>query len=244
MRVAIITGGGSGIGRAVAVELASRGWSLVLAGRRLEALEETCGLAGCGLAVPTDVADPASVAALFAAAKGRFGRVDLLFNNAGTNTPAVPFETLPPEDSIAVISTNLIGAMLCARAAVAAMKTQDPQGGRIINNGSVSTHAPRPHSLPYTASKHGITGLTKSLILDCRDHGISVSQIDIGNAATPRTDRMTKGVLQANGTTAAEPRVAVDVVARQIADIAVMPAGVMVPFLTIMPTTMPLYGRG
>lgn len=244
MKVAVITGAGSGIGRAVAVELVARGWSVVLAGRRRDALEETVRIAGGGLAVPTDVTAPASVAALFAAANDEFGRIDLLFNNAGTNTPAVPFETLPPEASIEVIATNLIGPVLCAREAVAVMKAQEPQGGRIINNGSVSTHAPRPHSLPYTASKHGITGLTKSLILDCRDHGISVSQVDIGNAATARTDRMTQGVAQANGTTAVEPRMDVAMVACQVADIAAMPADVMVPFLTIMPRMMPLYGRG
>ncbi|MFG6081142.1 SDR family oxidoreductase [Paracoccus litorisediminis] len=244
MQVAVITGAGSGIGRAVAVELAGRGWSLVLAGRRQDALEETARLAGGGLPVPTDVADPASVAALFAAAKDEYGRVDLLFNNAGTNTPAVPFETLPPEDLATVIATNLTGPIFCAQAAVAMMKAQDPQGGRIINNGSVSAYGPRPHSLAYTASKHGITGLTKSLILDCRDFGIAVSQIDIGNAATARTDRMSQGVPQANGTTAIESRMDVGLLARQVADLAVMPLEVMVPFLTIMPRTMPLYGRG
>ena len=244
MRSAVITGAGSGIGRAVACELAARGWSLALAGRRRDALEETAALAGGGLVVPTDVTDPAAIAALFAAATAAFGRIDLLFNNAGTNTPAVPFESLPPEDLAQVIAVNLTGPLLCSRAAVAAMKTQVPQGGRILNNGSVSACSPRPHSVAYTASKHGITGLTKSLILDGRAFGISVSQVDIGNAATSRTDRMSLGVLQANGTTAPEPRLDVAVLAQQIANLAELPDAVMVPFLTIMPTTMPLYGRG
>lgn len=244
MPVAIITGAGSGIGRAVAVELAGRGWEIVLAGRRREGLEETARLAGRGLAVPTDVSDPASVAALFAAARAGYGRIDLLFNNAGTNTPAVPFETLTPEALTEVIAVNLTGPLLCAREAVAAMKAQQPQGGRIINNGSVSAYGPRPHSVAYTTSKHGVTGLTKSLILDCRDFGIAVSQIDIGNAATARTDRMSQGVPQANGTTATEPRMDVALLARQVADLADMPLEVMVPFMTIMPRNMPLYGRG
>lgn len=244
MPVAIITGAGSGIGRAVAVELAGRGWEIVLAGRRRDGLEETARLAGRGLAVPTDVSDPASVAALFAAARAGYDRIDLLFNNAGTNTPAVPFETLPPEALTEVIAVNLTGPLLCAREAVAAMKAQEPQGGRIINNGSVSAYGPRPHSVAYTTSKHGVTGLTKSLILDCRDFGIAVSQIDIGNAATARTDRMSQGVPQANGTTATEPRMDVALLARQVADLADMPLEVMVPFMTIMPRNMPLYGRG
>jgi len=244
MPVAIITGAGSGIGRAVAIELAGRGWDIVLAGRRREGLEETARLAGRGLAVPTDVSDAASVAALFAAARAEYGRLDMLFNNAGTNTPAVPFETLSAEALSEVIAVNLTGPLLCAREAVAMMKAQEPQGGRIINNGSVSAYGPRPHSVAYTASKHGITGLTKSLILDCRDFGISVCQVDIGNAATARTDRMSQGVPQANGTTAIEPRMDVAMLARHIAGLAELPAEVMVPFSTIMPTTMPLYGRG
>ncbi|MTH76864.1 SDR family oxidoreductase [Paracoccus aestuariivivens] len=244
MPLAIITGAGSGIGRAVAVELAGRGWDIVLAGRRAEGLEETARLAGRGLPVPTDVSNAASVAALFAAAKAEYGRIDMLFNNAGTNTPAVPFETLTPEALSEVIAVNLTGPLLCAREAVAAMKVQSRQGGRIINNGSVSAYGPRPHSVAYTASKHGITGLTKSLILDCRDYGISVCQVDIGNAATARTDRMSQGVPQANGTTAIEPRMDVEMLARHIAGLAELPAEVMVPFSTIMPTTMPLYGRG
>ncbi|HWL55803.1 MAG TPA: SDR family oxidoreductase [Paracoccus sp. (in: a-proteobacteria)] len=244
MPLAIITGAGSGIGRAVAVELAGRGWDIALAGRRREGLEETARLAGRGLVVPTDVSDAASVAALFAAARAEYGRLDLLFNNAGTNTPAVPFETLTSEALSEVIAVNLTGPLLCAREAVAMMKAQEPQGGRIINNGSVSAYGPRPHSVAYTASKHGITGLTKSLILDCRDFGISVCQVDIGNAATARTDRMSQGVPQANGTTAIEPRMDVAMLARHIAGLADLPAEIMVPFSTIMPTTMPLYGRG
>jgi len=244
MPLAIITGAGSGIGRAVAVELAERGWDIVLAGRRREGLEETARLAGRGLVVPTDVSAAASVAALFAAARAEYGRLDLLFNNAGTNTPAVPFETLTPEALSEVIAVNLTGPLFCAREAVAMMKAQEPQGGRIINNGSVSAYGPRPHSVAYTASKHGITGLTKSLILDCRDFGISVCQVDIGNAATARTDRMSQGVPQANGTTAIEPRMDVAMLARHIAGLAELPAEIMVPFSTIMPTTMPLYGRG
>ena len=244
MPLAIITGAGSGIGRAVAIELAGRGWDIVLAGRRREGLEETARLAGRGLIVPTDVSDAALVAALFAAARAEYGRLDLLFNNAGTNTPAVPFETLTPEALSEVIAVNLTGPLFCAREAVAMMKAQEPQGGRIINNGSVSAYGPRPHSVAYTASKHGITGLTKSLILDCRDFGISVCQVDIGNAATARTDRMSQGVPQANGTTAIEPRMDVAMLARHIAGLAELPAEIMVPFSTIMPTTMPLYGRG
>jgi NAD(P)-dependent dehydrogenase (short-subunit alcohol dehydrogenase family) len=244
MPVAIITGAGSGIGRAVACILASRGWSLVLAGRRRSTLQETAHLAGGGLVIPVDVADAASVAELFTEARKSVDRLDLLFNNAGTNNAAVPFETLPPDELATIIATNLTGPLLCAREAFAWMKSQQPAGGRIINNGSVSADRPRPHSVAYTASKHGITGLTKSLILDGRDYGISTCQVDIGNAATARTDRMTVGVLQANGSTAAEPRLDVEILARQIADLAALPPEVMVPFLTIMPTRMPLYGRG
>lgn len=244
MPVAIITGAGSGIGRAVACVLVACGWSVALAGRRADTLAETAAQAGSGLVVPTDITDPAAIGALFQATVDAFGRVDLLFNNAGTNTPAVPFETLPPEDLAGVIATNLTGPLLCARAAVAQMKAQRPQGGRIINNGSVSADRPRPHSVAYTASKHGITGLTKSLLLDGRDHGISVCQVDIGNAATARTERMATGVLQADGTTAPEPRMDVAVLARQIADLAELPPEIAVPFLTIMPTRMPLFGRG
>lgn len=232
---AIITGAGSGIGRAVAHELHARGWALTLAGRRAAQLAEAAPPGA--RVVPTDVTDPAAVAALFATAE----RVDMLFNNAGTNTPTRPIDETAPEAHRDVIATNLLGAIFCAREAFAAMREH---GGRIINNGSVAAHAPRPNSPAYTAAKHGITGLTKSLILDGRAFGITATQIDIGNAATERTEKMAAGVAQADGSIRPEPRLDLAVVARQIADIADMPNGVTIPFLTIMPTGMPLYGRG
>lgn len=244
-QTAIITGAGSGIGRAVAIELALQGFDLALAGRRLETLEETASLCSSDALLQTvDVTRADQVEALFSKAKSRWDRLDLLFNNAGTNIPARPLFEQSPEDLSDVIETNLIGAIFCAREAFGWMAHQSPAGGRIINNGSVSAHSPRPLSPAYTAAKHGITGLTKSLILDGWRHGISCCQIDIGNAATARTDRMEAGVLQANGSIAAEPRIDVDVVARQIAQMAVLPSETMIPFLTIMPMGMPLYGRG
>ncbi|WKX70016.1 SDR family oxidoreductase [Streptomyces sp. XD-27] len=244
-KVAVVTGAGSGIGRAVAVELAEAGWSVALAGRRAEPLAETARLAGAGaLPVPADVARPAEVDALFAAVRDRFGRLDLLFNNAGGFGPRVPVEELAYEDWQAVVDTNLTGAFLCAQAAFRMMRAQDPRGGRIINNGSVSAHAPRPHSIAYTATKHAVTGLTKSLSLDGRAYGIACGQIDIGNAATDMTERMSTGALQADGRIAAEPVMDVADVARTVRHMASLPLEANVQFATVMATTMPYIGRG
>ncbi|WP_454353016.1 SDR family oxidoreductase [Streptomyces calvus] len=249
-RIAVVTGAGSGIGRAVAVELLRAGWSVALAGRRTGPLEETAASAadadgGEALAVRTDVSQPADVAALFAATVEHFGRVDLLFNNAGTFGPGgVPVEDLPYEAWRHVVDTNLNGAFLCARAAYRQMKEQRPQGGRIINNGSISAHAPRPHSVAYTATKHALTGLTKSLSLDGRPYRIAVGQIDIGNAATDMTQRMQAGVLQADGEIAAEPVMDVADVARTVRHMAELPLEANVQFATVLATTMPYVGRG
>lgn len=244
----MVTGAGSGIGRASAVALAKAGWTVVLAGRRREALEATAAKAkeagGSSLVVPTDVSDPASVDALFATAKNQFGRVDLLFNNAGTNAPGVPLEELTYAQWNAVVAVNLTGAFLCAQAAFRVMKDQQPRGGRIINNGSISAHAPRPNSAPYTATKHAITGLTKSLSLDGRKYDIACGQIDIGNAATEMAARMAQGVPQANGTIAVEPLMDVEHVAEAIVFMAHLPLESNVQFLTIMATKMPFVGRG
>ncbi|MCI4143952.1 MULTISPECIES: SDR family oxidoreductase [Streptomyces] len=244
--VAVVTGAGSGIGRAVTRELLRGGWSVVLAGRRAQALEETAEEAGGDtLIVPTDVSRPADVEALFAATVGRFGRVDLLFNNAGTSGPGgVPVEELPYEAWRHVVDTNLNGAFLCAQAAYRQMKGQSPQGGRIINNGSVSAHVPRPRSVAYTATKHALTGLTKSLALDGRPYRIAVSQIDIGNAATEMTERMRAGVLQANGEIAPEPVMDVADVARTVRHMAELPLEANVQFATVLATGMPYVGRG
>ncbi|MFC5242398.1 SDR family oxidoreductase [Streptomyces atrovirens] len=254
-RIAVVTGAGSGIGRAVAVELVRGGWSVALAGRREGALEETAALAareaaGSGpggepLVVRTDVSRPQDVNALFAATVERFGRVDLLFNNAGTFGPGgVPVEELPYEAWRHVVDTNLNGAFLCAQAAYRRMKEQDPQGGRIINNGSISAHVPRPLSVAYTATKHALTGLTKSLSLDGRPYRIAVGQIDIGNAATDMTERMETGALQANGETAPEPVMDVGDVARTVRHMAELPLEANVQFATVLATTMPYVGRG
>lgn len=247
-RVAIVTGAGSGIGRAAAIALMRAGYHVGLAGRRKEALEETAKLAegapGRGLAVATDVGDPASVKALFAAVKDAFGRLDLLFNNAGRGTPPVPIEDLTFEQWQGVVAANLTGAFLCTQEAVRMMKAQSPQGGRIINNGSISAHAPRPHSAPYTATKHAITGLTKSTSLDGRNFNIVCSQIDIGNALTPLTERMAAGVLQADGSVKPEPTMDVQHVADVIVHMANLPLDVNVQFITIMATKMPFIGRG
>lgn len=245
--VAVVTGAGSGIGRAVAVELLRAGWSVALAGRRPQTLEETGALVPDGerLAVRTDVARPEDVAALFAATVERFGRVDLLFNNAGTFGPGgVPVEELSYDAWRHVVDTNLNGAFLCAQAAYRQMKEQSPQGGRIINNGSISAHAPRPHSAPYTATKHALTGLTKALSLDGRPYRIAVGQIDIGNAATDMTARMQSGVLQANGSVVAEPVMDVADVARTVRHMAELPLEANVQFATVLATTMPYVGRG
>ncbi|MCX4998584.1 SDR family oxidoreductase [Streptomyces longwoodensis] len=245
--IAVVTGAGSGIGRAVAAELLRAGWSVALAGRRTEPLEETAALVPDvdRLVVRTDVSRPEDVAALFAAVRERWGRLDLLFNNAGTFGPGgVPVEELAYDAWRHVVDTNLNGAFLCAQAAYRQMKEQRPQGGRIINNGSVSAHAPRPHSVAYTATKHALTGLTKSLSLDGRPYRIAVGQIDIGNAATDMTARMSAGVLQANGEVVAEPVMDVADVARTVRHMAELPLEANVQFATVLATTMPYVGRG
>ena len=243
----MVTGAGSGIGRAVAVELLRAGWAVALAGRRPLTLAETAALVpeGASIAVRTDVSQPEDVAGLFAAAVERFGRVDLLFNNAGTFGPGgVPVEDLPYEAWRHVVDTNLNGAFLCAQAAFRQMKEQEPQGGRIINNGSVSAHTPRPLSVAYTATKHALTGLTKSLSLDGRPYGIAVGQIDIGNAATDMTQGMSSGALQANGSVVPEPVMDVADVARTVRHMAELPLEANVQFATVLATTMPYVGRG
>jgi NAD(P)-dependent dehydrogenase (short-subunit alcohol dehydrogenase family) len=247
-KIALVTGAGSGIGRAASLALQAAGFSIVLTGRRAEELRKTSSLGDQSgprmLPVPADVANPEAVQKLFATIQQEFGRLDLLFNNAGTNAPAVPMEDLPLEQWNTVVGVNLTGSFLCAREAIRKMKAQSPQGGRIINNGSISAHAPRPHSAPYTATKHAITGLTKSISLDCRKYGIACGQIDIGNAATEMTQRMTAGVPQANGTTMVEPRMDVRHVADAVVYMASLPLDANVQFMTVMATTMPLIGRG
>ncbi|MFF5299901.1 SDR family oxidoreductase [Streptomyces sp. NPDC013161] len=246
-KIAVVTGAGSGIGRAVAVELLRAGWSLALAGRRTEPLEETAALVpeGASIAVATDVARPEHVDRLFDAAVERFGRVDLLFNNAGTFGPGgVAVEDLSYDAWRHVVDTNLNGAFLCAQAAYRRMKEQVPQGGRIINNGSISAHTPRPQSVAYTATKHALTGLTKSLSLDGRPYSIAVGQIDIGNAATDMTARMETGALQANGVVTPEPVMDVADVARTVRHMAELPLGANVQFATVLATAMPYVGRG
>ncbi|MCX4822694.1 SDR family oxidoreductase [Streptomyces sp. NBC_01142] len=245
-KIAVVTGAGSGIGRSVALTLAGAGWSVALAGRRTETLEETASSAGGDtFRVRTDVTDPGEVTALFEAVRERYGRVDLLFNNAGTFGPrGVRFEDLTHESWRSVVDVNLTGAFLCAQAAFRTMKEQSPQGGRIINNGSVSAHVPRPHSAPYTATKHALTGLTKSLSLDGRAYGIACGQIDIGNAATEMTERMQSGILQANGELAAEPVMDAGDVARTVLHMAELPLEANVQFVTVMATAMPYIGRG
>lgn len=245
--VAIITGAGSGIGRAAALALASRGWSVVLAGRRAETLAQTRDLAPDPdrlLAHPTDVADRDQVEALFGAAVDRFGRVDLLFNNAGTGAPPVPLEDLSLDDWRRVVDVNLTGAFLCLQAAFRCMKAQAPQGGRIINNGSISAQVPRPRSIAYTATKHAMTGLTRQASLDGRAFNIACGQIDIGNAATEMTARMSRGVLQADGSVAPEPTMDVAAVAEAVAYMAGLPLEANVQFMTVMATSMPFIGRG
>ena len=244
--IALVTGAGSGIGRHTVRALLAAGWQVALAGRREEALRETATGAAVGttLVVPTDVTDPESVDALYAAVRDRFGRLDLLFNNAGVSSPAAPLEDISYQQWRTVVDTNLTGAFLCAQGAYRMMRDQDPQGGRIINNGSISAHTPRPNSIAYTATKHAVTGLTKSLALDGRRHRIACGQIDIGNAATDMTERMTTGILQADGRTAVEPTMDVADVARTVVHMASLPLEANIPFLTVMATTMPLLGRG
>jgi NAD(P)-dependent dehydrogenase (short-subunit alcohol dehydrogenase family) len=246
-RVAIVTGAGTGVGRAAALALARDGWAVVLAGRRKEGLDATAAAAQSGarmLAVPTDVANAAEVKALFAAAVQAFGRVDLLFNNAGLNAPGVPLEDLPVEKWQLVVDVNLTGVFLCTQEAFRVMKAQTPRGGRIINNGSISAHAPRPDSAPYTATKHAVLGLTKSTALDGRKYDIACCQIDIGNAATEMTERMTAGVKQADGRIAVEPRMDVAHVGNAVAHMASLPLEANVQFMTVMATKMPFVGRG
>jgi len=249
-KTAIVTGAGSGVGRAVALALQGAGYNVALAGRRLDALEETAAMAKTGggamLAVPTDVGKVAEVDALFDAVKKTFGRLDLLFNNAGMGTPPIPMDELTTEQWQAVVDVNLTGSFLCAQRAMKMMKQQTPQGGRIINNGSISAHAPRPNSAPYTSTKHAITGLTKSISLDGRPFDIVCSQIDIGNAATPMTERMVKGegVPQADGSMKVEPRMDVAHVASSVLHMASLPLDANVQFMTVMATKMPFVGRG
>jgi len=246
-KVAVVTGAGTGIGKASAIALVKEGYSVAFAGRRLEPLQEACKESGGGeraLAVTADVGDPKSVAALFAKVKSTFGRLDVLFNNAGTGAPAIPMEDLTVEQWLNVVNANLNGAFYCTQEAIRIMKSQSPMGGRIINNGSISAHAPRPNTVAYTATKHAITGLTKSTSLDGRKYDIACSQIDIGNAATPMTERMTKGVLQPSGEMRVEPRMDVQHVADAIVFMAGLPLESNVQFMTIMATKMPFIGRG
>ena len=245
---ALVTGAGSGIGRAVALALLGRGYRVALAGRRAEALDETIQMASAGaadtLAIPTDVGDEAAVDALFAAIEKSFGRLDLLFNNAGTGAAPVPIDELSPAQWNRVVAVNLTGAFLCARGAFRLMRAQDPRGGRIINNGSISAHAPRLYSAPYTATKHAITGLTKSLALDGRAFDIACGQIDIGNAETPLTAHMASGALQADGELRPEPTMDVGLVADAVLYMAGLPLDANVLTLTVMATKMPFVGRG
>jgi NAD(P)-dependent dehydrogenase (short-subunit alcohol dehydrogenase family) len=247
-KIAVVTGAGSGIGRCVALALAQNGYSVVLAGRRKDALEATATEAkrtnSAALAVPTDVRDPISVRALFEKTKEAFGRLDLLFNNAGIGDPAVPLEELTYEHWKSSVDTNLTGAFLCTQEAFKIMKNQQPRGGRIINNGSISAHAPRPNSAPYTATKHGVMGLTKATSLDGRKYDIACGQIDIGNAATEMAARMKKGVPQANGAIAVEPTMDPAEVARAVVYMASLSLEANVQFMTVMATKMPYLGRG
>src|SRR5688572_7730675 len=247
-KIAVVTGAGTGIGKRTALALLKEGYAVVLAGRRVESLKETAtegALIGSRtLVVPTDVTDPDSVRALFAQTKKVFGRLDLLFNNAGVSAPPVLLEELTFEQWKSVVDTCLTGAFLCTQEAFKIMKDQQPRGGRIINNGSISAHVPRPNSAPYTAAKHAITGLTKSTALDGRKYDIACGQIDIGNAATEMTAKMKRGVHQADGSIAAEPTMDVEHIARAVVYMASLPLDANVPFLTVMATKMPYIGRG
>ena len=247
-RAAMVTGAGSGVGRAAALALLEDGYTVALVGRRPEALQETAGLAGGtrarALVLSADVGDPPAVADIFAQIRQRFGRLDVLFNNAGRGAPPVPLEDLSFETWQAVVRVNLTGMFLCTQQAFRLMKEQRPRGGRIINNGSISAHAPRPHSMPYTATKHAVTGLTRSAALDGRPFDIACGQIDIGNAATPMTARMADGVPQANGTVAPEPTIDAGHVARAVVYMANLPLDANVLTMTVMAAQMPFVGRG
>jgi NAD(P)-dependent dehydrogenase (short-subunit alcohol dehydrogenase family) len=247
-KIAVITGAGSGIGKASALALMRNGWSVVLAGRRKELLEDVAregqATGQRSLVVPTDVADVASIRNLFARTKETFGRLDLLFNNAGIGAPAIPMEDLPFEKWKAVVDTNLTGCFVCTQEAIKIMKDQQPRGGRIINNGSISAHAPRPNSVAYTSTKHAVTGLTKSTSLDGRKYDIACGQIDVGNAETPLASRMKDGVPQANGEVRPEPLMNVEHVADAVVYMASLPLDANVQFLTVMATKMPFVGRG
>ena len=247
-KIALVTGAGSGIGRAVSLALHENGWAVVLAGRRANELEKTATQAkhsdGRTLVVPTDVSKPEAVRALFSKIKEAFGRLDLLFNNAGTGAPPVPMEDLTFEEWTSAVDVNLTGAFLCAQEAIRIMKAQNPRGGRIINNGSISAHAPRPNSAPYTATKHAVTGLTKCISLDGRKYDIACGQIDIGNAATEMTERMAAGIIQANGTIMPEARLDLKHVCEAVLYMANLPLDANVQFMTVMATKMPFVGRG
>ena len=244
-KIAVVTGAGSGVGKAAALALAKDGFAVVLAGRRADKLHEVAKeLDGENLIVPTDVREPVSIAALFAKTKEAFGRLDLLFNNAGVSVRGMPLEDIPLERWQAVVATNLTGLFLCTQEAIKIMKAQDPRGGRIINNGSISAHTPRPGTAPYTATKHAVTGLTKQTALDCRDYDICCGQIDIGNAATPLTEKMAIGMPQADGRVLPEARMNVDDVGRAVAYMASLPLDANVLFMTVMASKMPFVGRG
>jgi NAD(P)-dependent dehydrogenase (short-subunit alcohol dehydrogenase family) len=249
-KIALVTGAGTGVGRAVTLALMREGYAVVLAGRRKDKLEEVAKegaqTPGEALVVPADVADPASIKALFAKTKETFGRLDVLFNNAGIGAPATPIEEVPFDKWQAVVATNLTGLFLCTQEAIKIMKSQSPRGGRIINNGSISAHTPRPGSAPYTATKHAVTGLTKQTALDCRPYEICCGQIDIGNAATPLTERMVQGegVLQPDGRKMIEPRMAAEDVGRAVVYMASLPLDTNVLFMTVMANKMPFVGRG
>jgi NAD(P)-dependent dehydrogenase (short-subunit alcohol dehydrogenase family) len=249
-KIALVTGAGTGVGRAVALALAKAGYSVVLAGRRREPLDAVAGeinkIGTQALAVPSDVSDRASILELFAKVRSSFGRLDVLFNNAGIGAPPVPLEDLPFETWKKVVDTNLTGMFLCTQEAIKIMKSQSPRGGRIVNNGSISAHAPRPYSVAYTSTKHAVTGLTKSTSLDCRQYDIACGQVDIGNAATPMTERMVQGegVLQPNGSKMVEPRMDADAVGNAVAYMASLPLDANVLFMTVMATKMPFVGRG
>jgi len=249
-RVAVVTGAGTGVGKAAALALLREGYAVALAGRRKDKLEETAAeaksLTGKALVVETDVTDPKSIRDLFAKTRDAFGRIDVLFNNAGIGAPAVPLEDLPYETWKKVVDTNFTGMFLCTQEAIKIMKAQNPRGGRIINNGSISAHTPRPFSIAYTSTKHAVTGLTKSTAIDCRPHDICCGQVDIGNAATPMTDRMVKGegVLQPNGTRMIEARMDADHVGNAVVYMASLPLDTNVLFMTVMANKMPFVGRG